>query len=595
MPRKRILCLLLCLTMLVGILAGCAEQQTPDSESSMPPEQSPAENEDISDTTPLPTSPGSYELSEELLAMSQDNPAVTGSDHPQWNGFVLSWDFHNGDFASVDAIEQIAGWGFNYVRIWLDYRNLFEEDVSIIKEDGMKALDSFVSTAIRRGIHLDICLSYLPGRELTANTEYDYSGTFDLFINPQQQERADQVWRTLAERYKGVSNYNLSFTPFAEAMNKNLSTGQPYTDYTIEDVGNYLLRVANVIEAVSPDRLIIYEPTPANDWETILAEATPVTELVGDRENFMISYNFCENPFVYNHMTAEEGQHIDNNNHSLELPQYPTKLYAANKDIDDGGNSLSVTGLLPAGTVVDLYVSDSHDCTLCVEADGALLYQETMPTQTFATGTPLSCYHLFTTSEKKISVTLEKDTELLRFYIPNGGMAWCGLELTLPEEYATERLMYATDYDVSLGLQSEAGIYRYTSSSVRVGSMYLPECTQVTIADDLSFTTQKPWAETTKETIREWCERISKLDGNCIVRFERAAFTAVEWEDMKAYYTDVLDLFQEYGFSWTTNDYWIMTDEYPQTKVVANSPSEAYDGFDHFNKELLELYQSYIP
>ncbi len=533
-----------------------------------------------------------YTLSPEVLALSRANPQISAEDHPLWSGFVLSWDRMVDNTASVSAIENVADWGFNSVRILVDYRNLFDEDLSP-KVDALERIDSFVSAAIQRGLHLNLDLSTLPGRAVTEDAAtFSYVGEFDLFINEEQQQRADQVWRVLAERYRDVSNYNLSFTPFYEPMNKNLSTGLPYPDYTAEDVGRYLLRVTDVIRESSPDRLIIYEPTPGNTVEDILTDATPILELVGDTENMIISYNFCDHPFVYNNMTAETDKHVDNQNRSMALTPYPTALYAAHKDIDDA-HPLTMSGLLPAGTVIELYLEQGFGGSIYIEADGVLLHEEKMDEQMFTVDVPLSQWHRFAPSDKCIRLTLAQDTEALRFYARGGGAAWSGMELSLPEKYATERWFHATDHDVYLGLQEEAGVYLQRSASIRIDPEYRPDCTHIEIHEDLTYTTASPWAESNRETIRAWCEAVAALEGNCAIRIERASFSGVRWADMAAYYTDMLELFNEYGFSWWTNDYWVMTDEYPQTRIVAESPQEPYAGFPVFNKELLELLQAH--
>lgn len=116
--------------------------------------------------------------------------------------------------------------------------------------------------------------------------------------------------------------------------------------------------------------------------------------------------------------------------------------------------------------------------------------------------------------------------------------------------------------------------------------------------DDLSFTskyigdqTYLYYDEASPKTIAVWSEDIAGFDGNCVIRFERATFGGTTWESMSHYYEDMLASFAEYGFSWWSNDWWLMTEEYPQTKIIAECPSTAYAGYEHFNLELLRLFQ----
>lgn len=96
-----------------------------------------------------------------------------------------------------------------------------------------------------------------------------------------------------------------------------------------------------------------------------------------------------------------------------------------------------------------------------------------------------------------------------------------------------------------------------------------------------------------RSTIDQWSRDISEFDGNCVIRFERADFSGGIWPEMKEYYEDLLQSFEEYGYSWWSNDWWLMTEEHAITKVVAKSPDESFAGYDHFNVELLELLQKY--
>lgn len=72
----------------------------------------------------------------------------------------------------------------------------------------------------------------------------------------------------------------------------------------------------------------------------------------------------------------------------------------------------------------------------------------------------------------------------------------------------------------------------------------------------MTFTSEHVYEEASPETIAAWSEAIADFDGNC-------------------------------------NDWWLMTEEYPQTRIIAECPSESYAGYSHFNREMLELFQKY--
>lgn len=534
-------------------------------------------------------------LTEQLIEKAQDNPVVTAEDHPQWTGFVLGWDEDVYYSATVENIQHIAQWGFNSVRIMIDYRNLFNpDDVTVGNSANLRTLDRLVAAAIEHDIHLNICLCKLPGRIAIVDPDsYTSTGEFDLFINEERQKEVDTIWSALSQRYQEIPSATLSFTPFWEALNYNLSTGLPYPEYTPADVGSYLSRIIDVIRAQDSDRLIIYEATAVNDPETTIAESAPIKAAVADRENVMISYNFCENPYVYASMTATEGEHIDNNNHSIPLPGYPTCYYAAHKTVF-AETALTLDGFLPAGTVIDLYLEESFGGSIEVMADSQSLYTEELGAAQYNVGYQLSRQFPYAASDKCVSVTLSEDTALVTISSTDG-FAWCGMDVTLPEAYAIDQWWYISSYDVFLGVEETEGVTQKHTSRIIISPTDGWGSREITIHQDVSYTTTEIREQSNSDTIDNWCQIIEDFDGNCMVRIEAAEFSGAVWEDVKAYYEDVLSSFTRYGYSWWNNEFWLLTNEYPQTIVVAECPSQPYDGFDHFNLELLELLQKYIP
>lgn len=291
-------------------------------------------------------------------------------------------------------------------------------------------------------------------------------------------------------------------------------------------------------------------------------------------------------------MTAREGEHIDNCSHSNPITAYPTVFYGVSNAIEETETPLTITGFLPKGTVVDLYVQEECEGTLAVCADGNTLYTENIPQHNYYEISPLlSNYYTFRTSEKKIRVILPEDTnELVYTFVNYGCLYWCGMELTLPEEYAVNQWYNATQYDVYLGLEKETGTMLRKTNKVQIGIDYGAESHTITIHDDLSWTTEDMLYSSNRDTIEAWCKAIADFDGNCIVRYEGGSFSNPRWEDLKEYYTDILSLYNEYGFSWWSNDYYYLT----VPEIVFQSPIEHnLYGYESFNLELLELLQKY--
>lgn len=546
---------------------------------------------------PAATTPNPNILTAELLAKANQNPTVTAEEHPRWTGLALAHGYA-GQFGTFPSeLAHNAEWGFNSARVMLHYETLFSNDVSEADITMLHKLDEMVAAAIDHNVHLNIVLCALPGRNVQeASPENDYISTaeLDLFINENKQTMAKRIFTLLAKRYKDVPNFNFSISPFYEVLNKDLSTGLPYEEYTEEDVARFLGEAIDVIRAEDPDRLVIYEPTPTNHELDVIRESTPIKAVADSKGNAIISYNFCQTPYVYACMTATEGEHIDNMNHSMDIPAYPNYIYSVASSVWVGA-PIVLDGLLPAGTTIDLYLERSGSSgTLEISADGISLYSEALEDAEYAISERLSRSYPFATSEKQISVTLTEDADSVTIScLRDGGFDLCGIRLTLPEEYAVERWYYIQAYDVFQGLEEEAGVAKKRSSEVILSPNDHDSGRRITIHDDLRYTSEHVYEEASAETINAWSDAIAGFDGNCVIRFERADFSGATWSSMAAYYEDLLKSFEEYGFSWWSNDWWLLTEEYPQTKVIAECPSTEYAGYEHFNLELLQLLQKY--
>lgn len=173
--------------------------------------------------------------------------------------------------------------------------------------------------------------------------------------------------------------------------------------------------------------------------ETEAAEfAQPVYQALEGTENILFSCYFVEAPFVYACMTAVTGADIDNENCSHYLVDYPTNWYRLDNCIVDpemeslrdampegafdGSASLQISGCLPAGTTVDLYLSQIYGGYLEWIADGEILYTEELGNTVYEVGESVSGRINYAVSNKKIAVTLPKDTALLEIAVSNGAL-----------------------------------------------------------------------------------------------------------------------------------------------------------------------------
>ncbi len=613
MKHKQTLSILLSLLMVLGLFSGCSDAPgdhsssdalissavVDESDASKPDNDAPVRPTGmVSIDDPAVLQPDGSILTEELIKKASENPVVTSEDHPRWTGFTLGYFDDLGDPGTTPRTVELCGeWGFNSARVMLPYTTLFDQEVTTANLDMFYRLDEMVAAAIEQDIHLNIVFKSVPGRTVREgdNTnDYVSIGEFDLFLNEEKQKLALDVYRIIAARYKDVPNFNFSISPFWETMNKDLSTGLPYEDYTSDHVAEFLGETIDVIRAEAPDRLIIYEPTATNHELSIIEESTPIKAVADSKGNTIISYNFCQGAYVYAAMTATEGAHIDNMNSSMYLPSYPSTIYSVATHIS-GGSPLTLNGLLPAGTVIDFYLECSFEgSTLDISADGDSLYREDLAEVEYAISKRLSGYYPYATSEKKISVTLTQDAEeVVVSCLTESGFNLCGIYLTLPQEHAVDRWYYAQPYDVYMGREEEVGVVLQHSAEIMIAPNDWDIGKNITIQDDLTYSSEHIFDEASPDTIAAWSDAIGEFDGNCIIRFERADFSGCIWSEMKAYYEDLLMSFEEHGYSWWSNDWWLMTDEYPQTKIIAECPSTQYAGYPYFNLEMLELFQKY--
>lgn len=533
----------------------------------------------------------SESLTPRMREKLQSAPVVTAENHPVWTGLIFGFAFDRQVNDYSEELRLSADWGFNSARALLDYEPFFDSEVTKVNMTNLQILDELVKTAIQYNVHLNICFSTLPGREAYSDPDtFTSVGVFDLFINEEKQEQVNRLWAALAKRYAEVPSAYLSFTPFWEATNNNLSTGLPAPDYTMEDIGNYLVEVVEAIREQDEERLVIYEPTSGNGYNDIYEQDSAVKECIKDVENIMISYNFCENPYVYANMTDTPGENIDNNNRSVFLPEYPTYFYSVGWNVDEK-HPITFSGFLPEGTVVDIYLKESWDATLNLSADGEIIFSEYIEKAQFETSNPISRYYQYATSEKKISVTLEEKADELVLFCNGFGVAISGIDVYLPEEYAVERWYTATTYDVYMGYEEEAGVTKKSTSRIMISPNEYNYLTNIELSEDMSYKTGKVLEEASEETIEAWGDAISGFDGNCMIRYEGGCFNGAVWEDMSSYYRDLLDMFVENGFSWWSGDWYWMTND--QTKSIAEAPSMPYSDFPYFNIELLKLLQEH--
>lgn len=189
---------------------------------------------------------------------------------PRWRGFNLQFLYRSErkpEPPNEDYFRWIAEWGFDFVRLPLNYRMWLKkktrsdevipaEDTYDIDESVLELIDQAITYGERHGIHVCLCLHHAPGYRVGKNVH-------EPFILWRDQAAVDAFmfhWDMFARRYRGVANDRVSFNLFNEAP-------WPNDDFNGEI---YLRAVTPAVAAIrkhNPQRLIIADGMGAgNLW-----------------------------------------------------------------------------------------------------------------------------------------------------------------------------------------------------------------------------------------------------------------------------------------------------------------------------------------
>jgi endoglucanase len=194
-------------------------------------------------------------------------PAAAGKDLwkklPRWRGFNLLEKFmvhSNKQFVETD-FEWIHEWGFDFVRLPMDYRCWTDKDDPYkFDERVLKEIDQAVEFGRKHKVHVNLCLHRAPGYTVAQPPE-----KLNLWQDEEAQKQFDTQWAMLARRYKGLPSTEVSIDLVNEPDNR----------VTPEAYAKVVRRVAAAIRKEDADRLIIAD---GRSWGR-----EPVFELVDDR------------------------------------------------------------------------------------------------------------------------------------------------------------------------------------------------------------------------------------------------------------------------------------------------------------------------
>jgi endoglucanase len=136
---------------------------------------------------------------------------ISPANLPRWRGFNLLEKFtaqRNAPFREWD-FRTMAEWGFDFARLPLSYRCWAEGDPARwrrLDEWVLREVDQAVEFGRRHGVHININFHRAPGYCVNPPAE-----PLDLWSDEEALEAFAFHWTHFAERYKGISNREVSF------------------------------------------------------------------------------------------------------------------------------------------------------------------------------------------------------------------------------------------------------------------------------------------------------------------------------------------------------------------------------------------------
>jgi len=191
-----------------------------------------------------------------LGANSLDEDFMLYEKLPRWRGFNLmekqdikKW----GKYAAYQEqdFELMAEWGFNLIRLPLDYRCWAgANDPYHLDEKTLKQIDQAVEWGKQYNIHISLNMYVAPGYRIGQEL------TPSLWLDENQEKLFSYYWSHFAERYKGVSSKDISFHLINEP-GKVLPETRPQLQVNAEMYLRVIGETVKAIRAKDSHRLII--------------------------------------------------------------------------------------------------------------------------------------------------------------------------------------------------------------------------------------------------------------------------------------------------------------------------------------------------
>ena len=188
---------------------------------------------------------------------------------------------HYMTFIVEDDIKKISEWGFDHVRLPVDYE-VIEDEIGNAKVDGYKIIDKIVSWCKTYNLNIIIDLHKAFG--------YDFNNAGNisennLFHSKSLQNRFISLWKTIAKAYGNCNN--VAF----ELLNEVVE------DENADAWNSLIEKTVNAIREIAPESPIIYGGIQWNSAQTMKFLKKP------KHNNIIFTFHFYE-PLLFTHQKA---------------------------------------------------------------------------------------------------------------------------------------------------------------------------------------------------------------------------------------------------------------------------------------------------
>jgi endoglucanase len=298
---------------------------------------------------------------ERLLALVQNVPAQKGSPsaspvrttNRSWYGFNLleyfstdpDWmkyfPYKDDGLFLEDDFRWIRDWGFNWVRLPMDYRFWTGPDLFTIDQKKIEPIDRAIRLGEKYGVHVNLCLHRAPGECILDGLDETVTGIHvtkektSVYDDPKTLDAFAHQWSYFAQRYKGTSSERLSFNlvneplvPRTPAEQKELGRTKPEESFNSDIMRRHAKDYTRVAKAAvdsireqDPERMVITDGYPG--------AGAPIPDLI---DTGILQSCHTYNPVQLTHYQCEWARGFVSS--STPVPTWPLKD-AAGKMICD--------------------------------------------------------------------------------------------------------------------------------------------------------------------------------------------------------------------------------------------------------------------